>query len=181
MSGDEWLGSLFSFPTILHARALFVFDISTLSLQKGLFSALSILRSSAMPFDLSISDNHGYQNGRLRFEIGVGNGESFDILDASEERRLMGRIENQGPFSVIDLALRVHFAIDDNRIHKIHKDQYVIRLVFHPGRFEILIHHAKGLRRVDPTEVVELIIESLNVELVKEGLPKLEVASVEST
>ena len=180
MSEDEWLGSLFSFPTVLHARASFVFDINSLSLQKGLFSALSILRSSSMPFELSISSKDRYQTGKLRFEVGIGNGEGFDILDASEVRRLMGRIENRGAFPVIDLALKARFAIDDNRIHRIHKDHYVIRFVFQPGRFEMLIHHLKGLRRVDPTEVVELILKVLNVELVKEGLPRLAVASVNS-
>lgn len=180
MSEDEWLGSLFSFPTALHARASFVFDMSIPSLQKGLVSALSILRSSSVPFELSISDDDGYQSGKLRFEIGVGNGEAFDILDADEEQRLLGRIENMGPFSIIDLALHLRYVIEDNRSHKIHRDHYVVRLVFQPGGFEMLIHHVKGLRRVDPAEIVQLILQRLNAELVRNGLLELQLASVHS-
>lgn len=134
-----------------------------------------------MPFELSISDDDGYQSGKLRFEIGVGNGEAFDVLDLGEKQRLVGRIENRGPFSTIDLVLQVRYVIEDNRSHKIHGDHYVVRLVFHPGRFEMLIHHVKGLRRVDPAEIVQLIQQTLDAELVKNGLPRLEVASVKSS
>lgn len=181
MSEDEWLGSLFSFPTVLHGRASFVFDVSPLSLQKGLFSTLKFLRSSSIPLELSVSDTNGYQKGKMRFEIGVGNGEAFDILDLNEERRLMSRIENSGPFSTLDLALQVHFTIEDSHIHKIRKDHYVVRLVFQPGRLEMLVHHVRGLRRLDPAGVVELIRQGLNAELVREGLPRLEIVSLGST
>lgn len=117
----------------------------------------------------------------MRFEIGVGNGDAFDILDMKESERLMSRVEKRGPFSTLDLAVQAHFTIDDNHLHKIHKDLYIVRLVFQHGRLEMLIHHVKGLRRVGSAEVIELIREGLNAELVREGLPSLEDASVNSS
>jgi hypothetical protein len=178
---DQWLGALHSFPTVLHARASFSYDINTLSLQKALFSALSSLRAASIPKDITVADRDGYEPGRLEFKIGIGNGEAFDLLDSKEEKRLLNRIENYAPFDTIDLAFHLHYAIHDGRKHKLHEDYYVTRLVFRPGIFEVLVHHIKGIRRVDPGELVRLILTELNAELARDSLTELNLESVEST
>jgi hypothetical protein len=173
---DVSLGSLFTFPTVLHDRALFTFDVNPSSLQKALFVALSALRTSSVPQRVSVADHDGYEEGRLGFKIGVGDGDAFDILDSKEMDRVIGRIEDRGPFSMIDLSFRLHYAIDDGRRHKIHEDHYLMRLVFHPGRFELLVHHVKGLRRIDSAELVTITIRRVNAELSRENLPGLRLA-----
>jgi hypothetical protein len=173
---DSWLGSLFEFPTVLHNRASFTFDVSPLSLQKALFAALSVLRTSSVPQKVSVADHEGYEKASLCFKIGVGDGDAFDILESKEMDRVIGRIENQGPFSTIDLSFRLHYAIDDGRRHKIHEDHYLMRLVFHPGRFEVLVHHVKGLRRVDSAELVTITVRRVNAELSRVALPGLRLA-----
>jgi hypothetical protein len=178
---DQWLGALHSFPTVLHARASFSYDINTLSLQKALFSALSSLGAASIPKDITVADRDGYEPGRLEFKIGIGNGEAFDLLDSKEEKRLLNRIENHAPFSTIDVAFHLHYAIDDGHRHKPHEDHYMARLVFRPGMFEVLVHHVKGIRRVDPAELVGLFLTELNCELAGDGLAELNLESVDST
>ena len=178
---DQWLGSIHSFPTILHARASLSFDIHPASLQKILVSALSSLRESPVSTKISVADVDGYSNGRAHFAVGIGNGDGFDILDTKERERVLNRIENQGAFDFLDLAVHVQYRVDDGRMHKVHQDQYMIRLVFEPGRIEAMIHHQKGIRRVDPRDLLELLVQHLNVELARERFPSVSLESITST
>src|SRR6266581_2441249 len=179
--GDEWLGALHRFPTILHARASLSFDVSPESLQKALVSALSSLRALCLPRMITVADRDGYSGGKIGFKIGVGNGEGFDVLDAGEEERILDRIENRGAFGAIDLAFHLHYTVDDSLKHKLHEDHYLVRLAFQPGRLEVLVHHLKGIKRVEPVELVSLILEQLNAELTRDGLPHAGLDSISST
>lgn len=178
---NRWLGGLHSFPTVLHARASLSFDISPASLQKALVSALSSLRENPVSRMITIADLDGYSNGSAHFNVGVGNGEGFDILDLKEQERVLDRIENRGAFDSLDLAVHVQYTVDDGRRHKIHQDHYFIRLIFEPGRVEALIHHMKGIRRVDPAELIGLITAQLNSELTREKFPEVSLDVVSST
>ena len=178
---DGWLGSLYSFPIVLHARASFSFDINMLSLQKALLSALSLLQGTSMPMGITVADRDGYEKGRLEFRIGISNGEGFDTLDSRVEERLFNRVENYSPFKTIDVVFHLHYAIDDGRRHRAHEDHYIMRLVFQVGMFEVLVHHIKGIRRVNPDELVSIVLRALNSELVADNLVEVNLQAVEST
>ncbi len=178
---DLWLGELHGFPTILHARASLPFDISPVSFQKALVGALALLREASIFREISIADREGYERGSVSFKIGIGNGEGFDILDAKEEERVLDRIENRGAFYTLDLAFHIHYRIDDGQRHKVHEDHYLTRLVFDPGRVEMLVHHLKGVRRVEPVELLRLILDQLNTMLSRQRFPELDLEVINST
>ena len=178
---DPLLGTIDSFPTVMHARASFSFDINPESLQKALVSALASLRANPKSREISLADRDGYLNGQLTFRLGIGNGDSFDILDSREEERVMNRIENRGPFNTLDLAFQLHYSVTDGRRHRVHEDHYILRLVFQPGRVEVLVHHVKGVRRVEPDELVGIIIDELNVELTRDRYGQIELEAVDIT
>jgi len=181
LEDDPSLGTIASFPTLLHARASFSFDTNPESLQKALISALASLRANPRSREITLADRDGYLDGQLVFRLGIGNGDSFDTLDSKEEERVLNRIENRGPFNTLDLAFQLHYAIDDGMRHKVHEDHYVWRLVFQPGRVEVLVHHLKGVRRVEPDELVRLIIEEVNVELARNRYGGIELEAVDIT
>ena len=178
---DPALGTIDSFPTILHGRASFSFDINPESLQKALVSALASLRANPKSREITLADRDGYLNGQLTFRVGIGNGDSFDILDSREEERVMNRIENRGPFKMLDLVFQLHYSVSDGRRHRVHEDHYILRLVFQPGRVEILVHHLKGIRRVEPDELIRLIIQELNVELTRDRYSQIGLEAVDIT
>lgn len=177
---DEWLGVVYRFPTVLHGRAFFSFDVNPETLQKTLVNALSSLRDTAVSKEITVANLDGYSQGKVSFEIGVGNGEGFDILDANVVERLLNRIENRGTFDTLDIVLHLHYEIPDGRAHKIHEDQYITRLAFRPGRAEMLVNHVKGIRRIDPSELVELLLQRLNAEIDRVKLPRVELEQVSS-
>ncbi len=119
--------------------------------------------------------------GQLTFRLGIGNGDGFDVLDSREEERVLNRIENRGSFNTLDLAFQLHYSVNDSRQHRVHEDHYIIRLVFQPGRVEVLVHHLKGVRRVEPDELIRLIIQELNVELARDRYGQVELDAVDIT
>lgn len=181
LEDEPSLGTLASFPTVLHARASFSFDINPESLQKALVSALASLRSNPKSREITLADRDGYLKGQVAFRLGVGNGDGFDILDSREEERVFHRIENRGPLNVLDLAFYLHYSIDDGRRHRVHEDHYILRLVFQPGRVEVLVHHLKGVRRVEPDELIRLIIQELNVVLTHYRYGQIVLEAVDTT
>ena len=118
--------------------------------------------------------------GQLLFKLGIGNADGFDFLDSREEERVLHRIENLGPLNILDLAFQLHYSVGDGRPHRVHGDHYLLRLVFQPARVEVLVHHLKGVRRVEPDELIQLVIQELNIELTRKryGRVELEVVDV---
>ena len=175
------LGTVDNFPTVLHARASFSFDINPESIQKALVSALASLRENPKPHEITVADQYGYLRGQLVFKLGIGNGDGFDVLDFKEEERVLNRIENRGSFNAIDLAIQLHYSVSDGRRHRVHEDHYILRLVFQPGRVEVLVHHLKGVRRVEPDELIRIIVEELNVELTRDRYGHVELEAIDIT
>jgi hypothetical protein len=178
---DPSLGTVDNFPIVLHARASFSFDINPESLQKALVSALASLRTNPKSREITVADRDGYLKGQLIFRLGIGNGDGFDILDTEEEKRVLHRIENRGPLNVLDLAFQLHYSLGDGRRHRVHEDHYILRLVFQPGRVEVLVHHLKGVRRVEPDELIRLIIQELNIVLTRDRYGQIELEAVDIT
>src|SRR2546429_9727727 len=93
---DPWLGTLENFPTIYHARASWLYDINTESLQKAIFSGLRSLAREKKTLDITVADLPGNQSGQGVFKFGVGNKNGFDILDDKEAGRGIQGIQEKG-------------------------------------------------------------------------------------
>ena len=178
---DPWLGTLERFPTIYHARASWLYDINTESLQKAILAALRSLAQEKKTLDITVADIPGYQSGGVVFKFGVGNKDGFDILDDKEAQRVIQRIEEKGTFRTLDLVFHLHYSVDDSKRHKVHQDQYLARLTFQPGRVELLLHHLKGVRRIAPDELVRILLSATNQELGRNKYSELELESLGST
>jgi hypothetical protein len=181
VADDPFLGVIDNFPTVLHGRASFSFDINPESLQKALVSALASLRANPQPRDITVADRNGYVKGQLAFRLGIGNGDGFDVFDSEEVERVLHRIENRGPLNILDLLFQLHYSVSGDGPHRVHEDHYILRLVFQPGRVEVLIHHLKGVRRVEPDELLGLLIQELNVELTRNRYGEVKLESVQIT
>ena len=178
---DPSLGALETFPTIYHARASWLYDINTDSLQKAILAGLRSLSQERRSVNLTIADLPGYQPGEITFKFGVGNGDGFDILDDREVRRVARRIEEKGSFRILDLVFHLHYSANESKSHRVHQDEYMARLAFQSGRVEILLHHFKGLRRISPDELVRLLLSATNRELSRNKYSELELESLNST
>lgn len=148
------------------------------SLQKALLYALISLLGRPMSREISVADRDGYSEGSAVFKVGIGNGEGFDILDRKEEERVLSRIENEGWFAKLDLVFHIHYGIGDGRVHKVHRDEYIVRMVFQQQSVELLLHHAKGVRRIEADELVKILVEALNSQLSRLRFSAVEIAEI---
>ncbi len=175
---DPWLGMVEHFPTVLHARASLVYDVNPDTLQRALLHCLLQLTESVRTMQLSLSDHPGYLDGSVGFRVGVGNQDGFDILDAREEDRVLRRIEARGAYQTLDLSLDLHYKVQGG--HRAQRDRYLARLSFQPGRVELLVHHLKGLKRVQPDELVHLLLNLVNTELAQKGYGEVELEKLQT-
>ncbi len=178
---DPWLGTLARFPTLLHARASLLFDVNLETLQRSIIQALLEVQETARPIEVSVADHAGYTMGTINFRVGVSNELGFNILDIKMGERLLRRIEERGPFRTLDIALHVEYGISDGKRHNLRGDRYIARLQFRPGSVEILLHHLKGLRRVQPDELVRFLVSIANSELAKGQYPGVEIETLVTT
>ncbi len=181
LEDDPRLGTLARFPTLLHARASLIFDVNLETLQKSIFQALLDVQKTARPMEVSVADRDGYTSGTVNFKIGVGNELGFNNLDGKMGERLLRRMEKRGPFQTLDIALHVNYGISDGRRHNPRGDRYIARLQFRPGSVELLLHHLKGLRRVQPDELVHFLVSIANTELAKGQYPGVEIETLVTT
>ncbi len=177
---DPWLGILERFPSVLHARASLAYDMNTDTLQRAFVHCLCQLQESIRSMELSLSDHPGYLDGTVGFRVGVGNQNSFDILDPQEEDRVLRRIEAKGVFQTLDFSLDLHYKVRGPSKHRVQRDRYLTRMSFQPDRVELLIHHLKGLKRVQPDELVHFLISLLNMELAKKGYTEVELETLQT-
>jgi hypothetical protein len=177
---DPWLGTIERFPSVLHARASLVYDVKADTLQKLLVHSLGGLQESTRAIQLSLSDQLGYHDGTVAFRVGVGNRDGFDILDARVEERVLRRIIGQGVFQILDFSLELHYKVKGSGRHRVQRDRYLARLSFQPERAEILVHHLKGMRRVQPDELVRFLVFTTNIELAKRGYSEVELETLQS-
>jgi len=180
LDGDPWLGTIEDFPTVLHARASLIYDITTETLQKTLLRCLRQLQQSVRTIELSLSDYPGYLNGTVDFKVGIGNRDGFDILNAREEDRVLRRILARGVFPTLDFSLDLQYRVQATGRHRVARDRYLTRLSFQPGGAELLVHHLKGLRRVQPNELVHLLVSITNTELAKKGYGEVELETMQT-
>ena len=113
--------------------------------------------------------------------MGIGNQTVFDLLDGREEDRVLRRIKEQDPFPVLDLALNIHYTVEDRKRHSARGDGYIVRFSFQPGNLELLIHHLRGIKRTAPDELVRLLVEMVNLQLGRKGRSELRLSSLIST
>ena len=93
--------------------------------------------------------------------------------------RVLRRIVERGPFQTLDFALDLHYKTTGGR-HRVRNDRYLTRASFQLGRVELLIHHLKGLRRVQPDELVQFLLAHVNAELAEKGYSEIEMEAVEA-
>ncbi len=178
---DPMLGALVRFPAVLHARASLLFDVKLETLQRLIVHALLEIKNTVRSIEVSIADHDGYTAGTVNFRVGVGNELGFNSLDGKLVERLLRRIEKRGPLQTLDMAFHLGYAIKDGGRHNVRGDSYIVRMQFRPGAAELLLHHLKGLRRIQPDEVLRTLVSVVNSELVKEHYAEVELESLTST
>jgi len=169
------LGIYSSFPAIIHGDAIFTYDVSLKVLQECIVQAISKMNMEKIETTLSIADRSGYFPGETRFELRIAEGSSFRSLNAPVRRRIIEYLRDRGEFSTFDYSLTVRYRIKDDMRHSLHCDKYLVRYLFFEDQMEIQLFHEKGIRRLNPDEVITMLVKRINDELGKRDEHQLKI------
>ena len=169
------LGIYSSFPAIIHGDAILTYDVNVKVLQECIVQAISKIHMEKIETTLSAADRSGYFPGETRFEVRIAEGSSFRILNPRMKRRIIEHLRAQGEFSTFDYSLTIRYRIEDDMRHSLHCDKYVVRLLFFEDQMEIQLFHEKGIRRLNPDEVITMLVKRTNDELEKRDERQLKI------
>ena len=154
-----------SFPQTIHGRAVLSYDTESINVQKVLTKVLKELNGLQLDTSISVADREGYFTGRIVFEVGVANRDYFICLDRLEERLINRIMAEQGILATIDFLILARYSIQDQKKHPIRMDSYLVRTIASEYSMELYLSHEKGIRRLNPDELIMMIARGLDREL----------------
>ncbi len=174
------LGRFPGFPTRIHGKSTLSHRVEASLLQKALLKALRQMNQRVVDTLISIADRPGYFEGEMGYEVGIAEGECFNYLDDSEEKRVIDLVAERGPLPSLDTLIIVKYSVKNGRKHSLRFDWYLARLFFFPGEMEIHLFHEKGIRRVNPDELIAHVVDALNKELKVEDFPEVKISNMQT-
>jgi hypothetical protein len=172
------LGIYSSFPAIIHGDAILTYVVSLKVLQECIVQAISKMNMEKVETTLSVADRSGYFPGETRFELRIAEGSSFRTLNPPTMRRIVEYLRDRGEFSAFDHSLTVRYRIKDDMRHSLHCDKYVVRHLFFEGQMEIQLFHERGIRRLNPDEVIVILVKRINEELGRRNERQLKIEKI---
>ena len=169
------LGIYSSFPAIIHGDAILTYDVNVKVLQECIVQAISKIHMEKIETTLSAADRSGYFPGETRFEVRIAEGSSFRSLNPSMKRRIIEHLKSRGEFSTFDYSLTIRYRIKDDMRHSLHCDKYLVRHLFFEDQMEIQLFHEKGIRRLNPDEVITMLVKRINEELGRRNERELKI------
>jgi len=169
------LGIYSSFPAIIHGDAILTYDLNVKVLQECILQAISKMNMEKIETTLSVADRSGYFPGETRFEVRIAEGSGFRSLNSRMKRRIIEYLRSRGELSTFDYSLTIRYRIKDDMRHSLHCDKYIVRLLFFEDQMEIQLFHEKGIRRLNPDEVITMLVKKINDELGKRDERQLKI------
>jgi len=147
------LGVYSSFPTLIHGDVILTHYVNLSVLQECVVQAIANMNVEKVETALSVADRSGYFLGETRFGT-------------------------RGGFSTFDYSLTIRYRIKDDMRHSLHCDKYLVRHLFFEDQMEIQLFHEKGIRRLNPDEVITMLVKRINDELGKRSERQLKTEKI---
>jgi len=154
-----------AFPQTIHGRAVLRYGAENAAVQRVLIRILRELNRLRLDAPITVADREGYLDGQIAFEAGVANEDHFNYLDGYEERLMNETIVKQGVLSVLDFLIVARYLVKDQERHPIRTDSYLIRFIVSEYSMEVYLSHEKGIRRLNPDELIMMIAKELDRQL----------------
>ncbi len=165
-------GIYVDFPSLPHHVESYQHNISRDILADALAEAMARLNSFTSEKAISVAGKEGLYTGSMTIRVGIGHGHK--ILYFKSERALKRIIVKalkilKQPF--IDFGIRVSYKyFDGKRWLPVRADEYLIRLFVNQESLTFHIKLSRGLGRLDPQDLINMILERLKVATTSLGV-----------
>jgi hypothetical protein len=154
-----------NFPQTIHGRAVLTYNVENKVVQKVLTRILREFNKLQLDTSISLADREGYFDGQIVFEVGVANENYFKYLDSYEERLINETIAKQGVLSIFDFLIVARYVVKDHDRHPVRMDSYLVRFIASEYSMELYLSHERGIRRLNPDELIMMIAKELDHQL----------------
>jgi len=162
-AGKTRLGEFTYFSDTIHGRSHVSFKCPIHRIQRAVVEVMLNLNGREEPRLVSVSGHQGEVDGKMGFEVGIANGIFFDRLDEASVSELIRYLTSDSDCRVLDFLLVVTYHYSrDGKMLPVRFDHYHLRFSFEEGAIEVLMHHAKGTRRLPLDELFQIIFEELD-------------------
>ncbi len=153
------LGSYQNFPASIHWTETYTSALSSRNLQEKIIRLLCELNRREFTFE-QVS-NPTIPNGRVIFEFGLADSQSFNYIDKEEVKSVLNllaktRLQKMDFFC----GIRYH-KVDGEKKIPLKSDYYLLRAVF-GQTLEIQLFHERGPRYLSPQDIAELLYNQIN-------------------
>ena len=162
--GKRWgyerneLGIFTNFSPIIHGIAKASFTCHTHEAQQVLLNTFEELNGHQEARTLSIGK--GEVDGRMRFEVGLAEGNCFIYFEKETSANLASFLELQKRFRPLDfLLIATYYYTKKEKEMPLKFDYHLLRFLFGQNELNLVLHHVKGTRRLPLDELLTMFFD----------------------
>lgn len=154
------IGVYENFPSNIHMIQSFISTLSSKQLQQRLIQLFYEINRKEFHFE-EVS-NPTIPEGRVIFDFGLADVESFNYIDEDETKKAL-RLLSKEQLHIMDFfcVIRYHKGSAEKKT-PLKFDYYFLRTVYGKDAFEIQVFHERGPRYVSPEDLTLFIFNKTN-------------------
>ncbi len=154
------LGFYQNFPTNIHRVEVFNSTLSGKQLQQKLIQVLH--EANRREFSFEEVANPTVPEGKVLFEFGLAEAESFNFIDEAELKRALNVLA-KGRLHCLDFFCSIRYYKGGGEKKSALKfDYYMLRTLFSKDTFEVQVFHERGPRYLSPEDLTMFIFSRIN-------------------
>lgn len=167
------LGLYENFPAEkIHRLETFNSTLSTKHLQQKLIQIL--YEANRREFCFEEVANPTMPEGKVIFEFGLADAESFNYIDEEELKRALNFLDKERVHTLDFFCAIRYYKGSGEKKSALKFDYYLLRTIFSKDTLEVQVFHERGPRYVSPEDLVTVIEDKLNEGSARKILKKIE-------
>ncbi|HHC19357.1 MAG TPA: hypothetical protein ENK81_03025 [Euryarchaeota archaeon] len=173
-------GIYINFPSLPHYEDSYKHNVSRDLFAEGLAEAMCKINGYTASKMISVAGKDKLYKGTLRIQVGLGHGPRVIYFksDSALRRAIIKAIKILRQ-PLIDFGFKIYYKyFNGNKWQAVRSDEYLLRMILGKDQLSFKVKLIRGLGRLDPQELTEMIIERLKVSLKNLGLESPEFIRV---
>ncbi|MCD6509252.1 MAG: hypothetical protein J7L11_02535 [Thermoprotei archaeon] len=165
-------GIYVDFPSLPHHIEEYKHNVPRDAFAEALADAMARLNGSTFEKSISVAGREGFYKGIMTIQIGIGHGHKIFYFKSEKalKRIIIKALKTlKQPF--IDFGIKILYRYyDGKRWQPVRSDEYLLRLFLSSDSLAFHIKLSRGLGRLDPQDLINMMLERLKVSLNSIGI-----------
>jgi hypothetical protein len=154
------LGFYENFPSNIHIVESFNSTLSSKQLQQRLIQAFYEINLKEFSFEEVT--NPTIPEGKVIFEFGLADAESFNYIDGEELGKALNLLTKERWLTVDFFCAIRYYKGNAEKKTPLKFDYYLLRTLYNRDTFEIQVFHERGPRYISPEDLTAFVFNKIN-------------------